>query len=138
MKTTYFLFSILILLFSCEKEGEFSKNESNITVSPEATVLYNGDFQPTSGINVSGQVKILSENDQYKLELIDFSISDGPDLKVYLSKSGTPNDFVTLGNLTNSSVYYIPSQIDLADYKYVLIHCQQYNHLFATAMLIQN
>jgi hypothetical protein len=101
-------------------------------------VKYQGVFSPTSGINGSGIVKIYLENNQYKLALENYSISSGPDLKVYLSKSNTPTDFVNLGNLNSSTVYSIPQNIDIKDYKFVLIHCQQYNHLFAVAELVKN
>jgi hypothetical protein len=67
-----------------------------------------------------------------------FSSSNGPDLKVYLSKEIQPINFVNLGSLksTNGSqLYNIPTGIDFAQYKYALIHCQQYNHLFGSAEL---
>jgi len=57
---------------------------------------------------------------------------------VYLSKSNTPTDFVNLGNLNPATVYSIPQSVDLKEYKFVLIHCQQYNHLFAVAELAKN
>jgi hypothetical protein len=134
------LFSLLflVLLFSCEKEGELTKNANNTVISPNAVLLYHGDFVATSGINVTGKAKIFHDNNQNKLELSEFSISEGPDLKVYLSKSNSPNEFVTIGNLTSGRVYTIPSQINLEEYSHVLIHCQEYNHLFAIAELIKN
>jgi hypothetical protein len=129
----------LLLFFSCEEEGKFTQNLVEDTpISPVAQLLYTGNFEPTSGINVSGEARILSENNNYKLELSNFSISDGPDLKVYLSKSSSPNDFVTLGNLTSARIYAIPQNIDFEQYNHVLIHCQQYNHLFAIAALNPN
>lgn len=128
-----------MLLFSCEEEGKFTENGVEETpITPIAQLLYIGNFEPTSGINVSGKARILSENNNYKLELSNFSISDGPDLKVYLSKSSSPNDFVTLGNLTSARIYAIPQNIDFEQYSHVLIHCQQYNHLFAIAALNTN
>ena len=134
-----FLLLFLVLFFSCEEEGEFTKTIKNSTpVSPIATVLYTGTFAPTSGISVDGRAKIISENNNLKVQLDQFSISSGPDLKVYLSKSSAPNDFVNLGNLTNATVYEIPNGVNIEEYTYVLIHCQQYNHLFAIAQLIQN
>ncbi len=133
-----FLLPFLVFMLSCEQEGEFTKVNLNNHVSATATLLFTGNFEPTSGISVSGAVKIYFDNNQYYVTLNDFNISSGPDLKVYLSKSNTPNQFVTLGNLTSATNYTVPAGIDVADYSYVLIHCQQYNHLFATAKLIQN
>lgn len=127
------------LLFSCEVEGEFTKPIASTTIpSANATLLYFGDFVPTSGINVTGQARVFSENESLQLELNAFSVSSGPDLKVYLSKSDVPNDFINLGNLTSARVYSIPDGVDFESYTHVLIHCQQYNHLFAIASLTQN
>lgn len=134
-----FMISIVFFLFSCEQEGELTKDElfAN-TISDAAVLKHSGIFDPTSGINVSGGFKIYLENNRYKLKLDAFTISDGPDLKIYLSKADTPTDFVTLGNLTSSTIYSIPQGVTINDYSHVLIHCQQYNHLFAVAAIIQN
>lgn len=139
MKTIFFSFFLVALLCSCEQEGDLTQDKVAVIVDQQNTVhKYQGVFSPTSGINGSGIVKIYLENNQYKLELENYSISSGPDLKVYLSKSNTPTDFVNLGNLNPATVYSIPKNIDLKEYKYALIHCQQYDHLFAVAELIQN
>lgn len=138
MKTQFLLLTLLGLLCSCEQEGILTKDVPSAMIDEEtATIQKNGDFVPTSGIAVNGSVNIFLENNQYKLQLVDFSISNGPDLKVYLSKSNTPTEFVNLGNLNPSTVYSIPKDVDLKKYPFVLIHCQQYNHLFAVAELIQ-
>lgn len=133
------LFPILFLILSCQVEGELTHTvQNNSPVTPAAMLKYYGTFVPTSGISVSGEAKIFQEGSQYKVELENFSISNGPDLKVYLSKAATPTDFVNLGNLTSQTVYPIPPSVNVADYSHVLIHCQQYSHLFAIAELIQN
>lgn len=131
--------TLLFLLCSCEEQGALTKDGFNVTtVAQDASLKYHGPFAPTSGISVTGEARIYLEDNQYKVQLEGFSVSKGPDLKVFLSKSATPTDFVSLGNLTSATVYKIPNGIDLSTYSYVLIHCQQYNHLFATAQLIQN
>lgn len=128
----------LIIFVSCEKEGQLTKTTSS-QISAAAILKYSGVFTPTSGISGSGNVKISLDNGIYKLSLENYTIETGPDLKVYLSKTASiTSDFVNLGNATPSTIYTIPQQIDLSVYKYVLIHCQQYNHLFAVATLIQN
>lgn len=139
MKTKFFLLPIFVLLFSCEEQGDLTKEGLlNTSVSQNSILKYHGLFVPTSGITVSGEAKIYQEGNQYKLKLDNFTISEGPDLKVYLSKSATPNDFINLGNLTSATVYNIPIPVDFSQYNYVLIHCQQYNHLYAIAQLIEN
>ncbi|MDQ5930135.1 MAG: hypothetical protein QG594_1922 [Bacteroidota bacterium] len=140
MKTKFLILPFIVFLVSCEVQGDLTRDSAQIIPVPNTTSIlkHSGSFIPTSGISVSGQAKIYLDNAQYKLELSNFSITTGPDLKVYLSKTDSPTDFVSLGNLTSSTVYLVPQNVAISDYKYVLIHCQQYNHLFAIAALTQN
>lgn len=137
MKKIYLLL-LPFLLASCQEQGILTKDEEEVIVTPSAELKYYGTFMSTSGISVTGEAKIYLQNEQYKVVLDNFSISSGPDLKVYLSKAETPTDFINLGNLTSQMVYPIPSGVNVANYSHVLIHCQQYNHLFAIAPLTQN
>ena len=138
MKSKIIGLTFILILISCEKEGDLTKGTSHSeTVFQNSILKQQGLFTPTDGITVAGEVKIYLEGNQYKLKLDHFSITNGPDLKVYLSKSNTPTEIVNLGNLSLSMVYSIPLIVDISQYKYVLIHCQQYNHLFAIAKLIQ-
>ncbi|WP_395057976.1 DM13 domain-containing protein [Flavobacterium sp.] len=137
-----FAFLLGIFLFtSCEKEGNLTtKSLENNTISSTAVLKYSGEFYPTSGINVSGFAKIYIENNEYKVKLENFAVSDGPDLKVYLSKENTPINFVNLGNFkgNGNTFYTIPTGVNVSEYQYVLIHCQEFNHLFAIAPLTSN
>ena len=137
-----FAFLLGIFLFtSCEKEGNLTKKSlENNTVSNTAILKYSGEFYPTSGITVSGFAKIYLENNEYKVKLENFTVSDGPDLKVYLSKENTPINFVNLGNFkgNGNTFYTIPTGVNVSEYQYVLIHCQEFNHLFAIAQLTSN
>lgn len=134
MKKILFLSFALFSLFSCEKEGDLTQTNNQTINLNTAVLLKTGQFTTTTGISGSGSVKIYSENNERKLVLENYSIENGPDLKVYLSTSDAPNTFVNLGNLNPETVYVIPNSVDLNVYKYVLIHCQQYNHLFAIAL----
>jgi hypothetical protein len=138
MKKFIYLLPILFLLLSCQEEGPLTKGTNTVIIEPTAVLKFQGAFAPTSGISVTGEAKIYLENGQYKVNLENFSISSGPDLKVYLSKGATPTSFVNLGSLNSQTVYPIPATVNVADYSHVLIHCQQYNHLFAIAPLTSN
>jgi hypothetical protein len=138
MRKILYLLPVLVSLVSCQEEGILTKDQEKVVLNPVAELQYYGVFVPTSGITVSGEAKIYLENGQYKVNLENFNVSSGPDLKVYLSKAAEPTEFVNLGNLTSQTVYPIPSSVDVASYSHVLIHCQQYNHLFAIAALTQN
>lgn len=133
MKKT--LLILVVFCFSCEKEGLYTQSNSNLLDVSNSTLLYQANFVPTSGISVNGSVKILSQNNSKLLQLVNFSITDGPDLKVYLSKTASLNQIVNLGSLNNDRIYSIPNGINLEEYRFVLIHCQAYNHLFAIAQL---
>jgi hypothetical protein len=135
----FLLLPLFVLLFGCEEQGELTKDAlRDNTITSGSVLRYRGAFAPTSGISVAGETKIFQNGNQFQLQLDGFSISNGPDLKVYLSKAATPTEFINLGNLTAATVYAIPTQVDFSQYKYVLIHCQQYNHLFAVAQLLPN
>lgn len=138
MKTILSLFTVVLLFSSCEVEGELTRDIVEEAVGNDAVLRATGTFNPTGGISGSGTVNIYQLGNAYALKLENYTISAGPDLKVYLSKADSPTDFVNLGNVNPNLTYSIPAQVNLADYPYVLIHCQQYNHLFAIAALQSN
>lgn len=146
MKKIAFILLILSVLASCSVEGDLTSDQQVNNPTPEtptstptpSSITYTGNFVGTSGHEVAGTTKVYLENTQYKISLENFSVTSGPDLKVYLSKTTTPTDFVNLGNLTTATLYSIPSGVDVSVYKYVLIYCQAYSVLFASAQLSQN
>jgi hypothetical protein len=139
MKKNIIIASFLLFLISCEANGDLTRDTVQNNPIPETTpVSASGIFLGTSGITVKGNAKIYLDNNVYKVLLENFSIESGPDLKVYLSKTATPSNIVNLGNLTSAAVYPIPTQVIVSEYNYILIHCQQYNHLFAVAQLTKN
>ena len=113
MKKTLLLLITPIIFLACQEEGPLTRSVESAVIVPTAELKYLGVFEPTSGITVTGEAKIYLESGQYKVQLDNFSVSSGPDLKVYLSKSATPNDFVNLGNLTSQTVYPIQTSVDL-------------------------
>jgi hypothetical protein len=139
MKKLFLLLPFLLGLLCCESEGELTRDgQQTQIITPTSVLKYSGNFSSTPGISVSGSAKIYLDGNKYKVSLENFSVSDGPDLKVYLSKADTPTEFVNLGNLTDARIYAIPSAVRVSEYPFVLIHCQQYNHLFAIAPLSEN
>lgn len=72
------------------------------------------------------------------LRFENFSVTNGPDLRVYLSKDSSVSEAVELGKLKGnkgSQNYEIPEQIDLSQYRYVIIYCKPFHVTFATAKL---
>jgi hypothetical protein len=94
----------------------------------------------------SGQAAIYQlPEGTHVLRFEDFSVTNGPDLHVYLVKNPNPasasdvgDDFVNLGsikgNLGNQN-YDIPADIDLGQYHSVVIYCEPFHVIFAAAPL---
>jgi hypothetical protein len=80
------------------------------------------------------------------LRFSDFSVTNGPDLKVWLVKAKnvassadvTASEWRALGPLKGNigdQTYPIPADVDLGDYGSVAIWCEQFSVLFAAADL---
>jgi hypothetical protein len=127
--------SIAFFTISCSKTSTETLNEM---VSPEAVTKYSGVFMGRQNQSVSGEALIVLENGKYALKLMNFKSDNGPDLKVYLSKESTPSSHISLGALKSTNgnqVYEISGMPDLKQYRYALIHCERFNHLFGSAEL---
>ena len=141
MKATISFICAAIVMAACTKESDTLTDALQNSVPGNTTVLpaiKRGVLNPTSGIQVTGVAKIVQQPSGLQVQLDSFSISGGPDLKVYLSQAATPGNHLNLGNLKANSgtqFYNIPANTNTSSYTYVLIHCQQYNHLFSYASL---
>ncbi len=132
----YLLILFVVFAASCSKDK--TANPASPSSIVNGTVKLAGSFTPTSGISVQGTAKIISDGNAFAVLMESFAVTAGPDLKVYLSKKDTPFEFINLGPLKANSgnqQYVVPPGVDFSIYKYVLIHCQQYDHLFAIAAL---
>lgn len=133
--------SIAFAFTSCVKDKMADINPIT-TTTPGVVAKYSGNFIATSGHTANGTAKIFydSSTTKYTLKFENFNVTSGPDLKVYLSKDAPPTtgNFINLGALKSNSgnqSYEITGAPNFLEYKYVLVHCQQYNHLFASANL---
>lgn len=134
MKKIFFLILSITLFAACKKES--TNNEPVVTTG---TTKFSGTFSSRNGYSVSGSVQVLQNGSTFSLSFNPFTVSSGPDLKIYLSKLETPTDFISLGNLkatSGSQSYDIPTGIDFTVHKYVLVHCQLANRVFAVAQLM--
>jgi hypothetical protein len=138
MRNIIFIFILGLILASCKREENTPVEPLMETVDSMAVVNVKGSFTGIGGESVSGTARIVTADNKYSLVLDQFSTNNGPDLHVYLSKLTTPKDFIDLGSLKSTrgtQVYEINGKPDLAEYRYALIHCQQFNHLFGSALL---
>ncbi len=130
----------LLTITACKKENTstvmLNQNiDTTIAIAKDSGTFINGPYG-----QVIGKAKIYKAGSSYQVALENFSSTNGPDLKVYLSKEMQPVNFVNLGSLasvTGNQLYNIPVEVTVQDYMYVLIHCQQYDHLFGYALLRQ-
>ena len=79
-----------------------------------------------------------------RVELADFSVTNGPDLHVFLSRHAAPDgdaqakDGVLLGTLKASEgafAYETDAAVDPVDVKSVVIHCVRFRTIFSYATL---
>ncbi|MCU0382112.1 MAG: DM13 domain-containing protein, partial [Chitinophagaceae bacterium] len=107
-------------------------------ITGSGMILAEGAFSGSGSYQVSGKALILEQNGTKFLRLENFSASNGPDLKVYLSRDRSASSFITLGSLKSVSGnqnYALTGMPDLAEYPYALIWCQQFGVLFGAANL---
>ena len=91
----------------------------------------------------TGSVIVTEEGGKKYLRFVNLNTSNGPDLKVYISKSlasdHSPVDFINLGDLKGNigdANYEIPSDVEIAEYKYVTIWCKRFSASFADAPIL--
>lgn len=117
------LFSSQVSIAQCSRTGNFVQNAADTPTSGSVSLVFqtNGTKQIQLGTN--------------------FSTTPGPDIHVILCKNATynkTNDIVISGLLiqTNGAqTFNVPSNVDINQFKYVLIHCIAYNHRFGYAVL---
>jgi len=130
--------SIFFFISSCKKKENLTNSQFlNETVDSTAVLKYSGQFSSGPYGTTTGTVEIFQQNELLKVKLSGFNTSNGPALHVYLSKEAMPINYIDLGNLKSingNQVYSIPGMPDFNTYKYISIHCVQYNHLFGSAL----
>lgn len=131
------LFFGFLVFTSCKKEAsEIPLSEMSASA---AQLVQSGTFQNGPYGRVSGQGQVWkTAADQYEIVLDNFQTTNGPDLFVYLSKEPMPVNFIEAGKLKSTNgrqIYPISGTPDFTQYKYIVIHCKAFNHLFGFAPL---
>lgn len=102
-------------------------------------VLLTGTFIKGPYGTTSGTAKVIKDSaGVHRLYLENFMVSNGPDLKVYLSNDLNAGKYLRLGSLKSTKgnqLYDIPGMPDYNLYKYALIWCESFAHLFGSAEL---
>ena len=129
---------VITAAFGCVKENTPTTVVNNPVDTSTAVSNFNGKFINGPYGVVSGSAKVYSQKNQQILALENFNSSNGPDLHVYISKEEQPINYIDLGRLqsvTGNQQYPLTGNINFSEYKYALIYCQRYNHLFGSAQL---
>ena len=128
------LLFILGIMIGCGPENATPTAPINDSFDEtKATLLREGTWMGSGSYQVTGEAKIYNDNGKKVLLLTNFSSSNGPDLRVYLSTTVDATSFVNLGKLKSTGgkqVYEIPAQTDIDNFKFALIWCQQFSALF--------
>jgi Electron transfer DM13 len=128
---------LLIVLAGCQPDDATPEEpiDDNFDDSG-ATILKKGTLTGAKGHTASGMVSIFDSMGTKTVVLDPYESQNGPDLKVYLSKSSDASEYINLGQLKSTSgrqSYSVPASVNVNDYKYVLIWCEQFTVLFAEA-----
>lgn len=122
------------------------KSVADDTMADEWTAVLRGEFEGADNLHRgSGIATVYQKGEQRVLRFEEFSVTNGPDLHVILTKHPSPensndigDDTIDLGslkgNLGNQN-YEIPTVVDLSDYQSVVIYCVPFHVVFATAPL---
>jgi hypothetical protein len=116
-----------------EDMGEMVKEESG----NELEVIKTGTFDGLAGHQAQGIAKILEVNGKSFLRFEEFNVTNGPDLRVYLTPNGDVHDGIHLDKLKGSkgNQNYSLENIDTSVYDTVVIYCQPFGAYFGQAEL---
>ena len=114
-----------------------------------ATALSIGLFQDADELHMGrGAVTLYALSDgRHTLRFENFRTTNGPDLYVYMAKHESPavaadvtdNGYVSLGKLKGNigdQNYAVPADVNIAEYRSVVIWCELFGVLFSPATLI--
>jgi len=97
-----------------------------------------GTFEGLAGHNAEGTAKIIQVNDMTFLRFENFQVTNGPDLRVYITADGDVKNGIHLEKLKGSKgdQNYSLVDIDVQVYDTVVIYCQPFGVYFGQAKLI--
>lgn len=150
MKSITSLIFVIIILASCSKQGDPAPVNPEVLQDPvesvdppvNAMASLMGVFSSYAHSLAGNAVVYTDEQGNRTLRLENYTMTEGPDVYVFLSKTNNYSQANTIGisklkNSFNDSALHlsVDPQIDLHTHKFVLIYCVQYNSLFGYAEL---
>lgn len=147
MKKLLYVLSLGLFLVSCKEEEEVVVNApiqtGNMPVeNPVTSTLKLGTFTSYQH-SLAGTATIVRDTTRnVLLRLEDYTMTAGPDVHVYLSKTSSysPANVIEVKHLTDGYSKYdltidVQDDTDFGTYKYVLVWCVKFNSLFGYAEL---
>ncbi len=115
-----------------------SEGMNEIVKDESPTISKIGEFRGLAGHQASGKAELVLVGDAMYLRFEDFQVTNGPDLRVYITKDGNVKDGIHLEKLkgsTGNQNYELPDTIDTDIYNTVVIYCQPFGVYFGDAKL---
>jgi hypothetical protein len=137
MKASIKIIALCMILTACDEEGEMKIVDEQIDEAEFMQEAMGTFIDLKTGHALMGDVAFLSNASGEKiLRFEDFSVVNGPDVNVYLSKTSEFKDVIDLGDLkaTQGNINYaLDASVNTQEYKYVLVWCVKYAVLFGYA-----
>lgn len=134
MKTLFYLLLVFVMFNACKKENNTPTTPAT-DEGPSGSVIATAKISEGNipGDKANGDAQIYNDNGTWRLYLLNFSTTNGPDLHVYLATTQNAASFIDLGLLkstTGNQTYNISGNPNLATYKYIVIWCRQFSVFF--------
>jgi len=115
-----------------ETMDEMAKDSNSVEI------LKSGTFEGLVGHEAEGLAKIIQVNDMTFLRFENFQVTNGPDLRVYITPDGDVKNGIHLEKLKGSKgdQNYLLENIDVGVYDTVIIYCQPFGVYFGQAELM--
>jgi len=128
--------SAVVITTISEEMDDMMQEDSSEKTGPE--IIKTGEFEGLAGHNAQGIAKIIQGNDMTFLRFENFEVTNGPDLRVYITQDGDIKNGIHLENLKGSkgNQNYELNDIDIEQYNSVVIYCQPFGVYFAEASLM--
>ena len=121
-------------------EAVVSEDMNDMMDSSETSVdiIKSGSFDGLAGHYAEGLAKIIQVGDTTYLRFENFEVTNGPDLRVYLTSDGDIHNGIHLDKLKGSKgdQNYLLENIDVETYDTVVVYCQPFGVYFGEAELI--
>jgi hypothetical protein len=112
---------------------------TSVPAPAQPVLVATGELRGIEGHRVAGTANLIQSADgTYLVQFPNLDADNGPDLVVWLSRGGSSEDIVDLGELRGnqgSQEYGVPAGVDATDYDTVIIWCRRFSVGFGQADL---